>query len=172
MSLNNAALSNSIEVKIAWSRNCYQKFGRQLLQDNAVIGLLSGLKSAINASHKEMGKTGIVDICRDCEENDGGSCCGAGMEAVYDGWLLLTNLLLGARLPDERGDLSSCFFLRKTGCMLPARHVICVNYLCRKITDLVDPEKIKSLRDKEGEELNILFLLNERVKRVVGSLTG
>jgi len=45
--------------------------------------------------------------------------------------------------------------------------VICVNYLCRKIIDQVDPEKIMVLREREGEELETLFLLQESVKRVL-----
>jgi hypothetical protein len=45
--------------------------------------------------------------------------------------------------------------------------VICVNYLCNKITDRINPQKLKALREKEGIELDILFRLNERLKKVL-----
>ena len=79
----------------------------------------------------------------------------------------MINLLLDSRLPKERYDTSSCFFLGSTGCLLRARHVICVNYICKKITHRIDQNKINDLREKEGEELNILFLLHEHIKQVL-----
>ncbi|MBA7644220.1 hypothetical protein ES703_51962 [subsurface metagenome] len=91
--------------------------------------------------------------------------CSMGIK--YDGWLLLINLLLDVRLPKKRHDKESCFFLGEGGCLLKARHVICVNYLCKKITDQIDPHKLNALREKEGVELDILFLLNERLKIVL-----
>jgi len=113
-----------------------------------------------------MTAAGIVDLCSECERNEGGSCCGNGLENNYNGWLLLINLLLNVTLPKKRHDPKSCFFLGKTGCTLLARHVICVNYICKKITDRIDPQAIKALRKKEGEELNTLFLLHENVKKI------
>jgi hypothetical protein len=62
--------------------------------------------------------------------------------------------------------------LSEKGCSLLARHVICVNFLCHKITSSISPEKIAALREKEGIELNLLFMLQERVKRILNdSLT-
>jgi hypothetical protein len=42
---------------------------------------------------------------------------------------------------------------------------MCVNYLCKKITDRVDSQKIRALREKEGRELDTLFRLHEQIKR-------
>ncbi len=166
MNIRQPLLSSPIEEKIAWAENCYEKYGRRLFEDRTITDLLARLQRAIQGSRKEMTAAGIVDLCRECELNEGGSCCGAGLENKYDGWLLLINLLLNVRLPEKRHDPKSCFFLGNTGCMLQARHVICVNYVCKKITDRIDPEAIKALREKEGEELNALFLLHERIKGV------
>ena len=114
-----------------------------------------------------MAASGIADECRQCEHDEGGSCCGAGLENKYSGTLLLINLLLGAKLPSKRTGPSNCHFLGDEGCRLLARHVICVNYICRKISDRIDPERIAILREAEGRELDILFLLNERVKKLL-----
>ena len=167
MSIKGVSLSSSIEEKTAWAETCYRGFREQLLRDKTTVDFLRRQRKATHASYLMMKKAGIVDICRECERNEGGSCCGAGLENRYDGWLLLINLLLDSRLPKERYDPPSCFFLGATGCLLRARHVICVNYICKKITDRIDQNRINALREKEGEELNILFLLNEHIKQVL-----
>ncbi len=167
MNIKEIILSSPIEEKIAWAEHCYEGFSGPLLRNKSIADYLIRLKDAIHASHKEMEKAGILDICMACEKNEGGSCCGAGLENKYDGWLLLINLLLDVRLPRKRHDKESCFFLGDSGCLLKARHVICVNYLCKKITDQIDPHELNALREKEGIELDILFLLNERLKIVL-----
>jgi len=156
-----------IHEKIAWARECFRRSGDRLLQNPDIGGLLGRLRRAIDASRRAMRAADIPDQCRECERDEGGSCCGAGLEDKYSGTLLLINLLLGRELPDQRADPSSCHFLGKEGCRLIARHVICINYLCAKITDRIDPEKISRLRHAEGEELGLLFLLNERIKKIL-----
>ncbi len=167
MSIRDVRLSSPVEKKIAWAEDCNQKFGEQFLSDRTIVDLVPRLRSAIQASRKEMAISGIVPLCMECEQDEGGSCCGAGLEDRYDGRLLLINLFLDVRFPKKRRDSKSCFFLGKTGCLLQARHVICVNYVCKKITDRIDPLKINALREKEGEELNLLFLLHEQVKKAL-----
>jgi hypothetical protein len=159
----------SIEEKIGWAEHCYESFSGPLLQDKSIAEDLTKIEDAIQASSRERGAAGVVDICRDCEKIGGGSCCGAGLENKYDAWLLLINLLLEVRFPKKRHDKESCFFLGENGCLLKARHVICVNYLCKKITDRISPHKLKALREREGMELDILFRLNERLKKVLPS---
>jgi len=163
-------LSSPIDKKIARAEASYGEAGARLLKESSIVELLETLGAAIQASRREMVKTGIAHLCRECEQDEGGSCCGAGLENRYDVWLLLINLLMDASLPAERRDPTSCFFLGDSGCLLKARHVICVNYVCKKITDRIDPRKLHSLREKEGAELNALFLLHERVKGVLKTM--
>lgn len=160
-------LSSSIEGKIAWAERYYFKDKVQLLKDRRLVDLLDKFKGAALASHKEMAGAGVADECKHCEEKEGGSCCGAGLEDNYSGVLLLINLLLDIKIPKQRLNPLSCFFLGKKGCQLLARHVICVNYLCKKITDHIDPEKIAAIREREGIELETLFLLYERIKKIL-----
>ena len=172
MNLKQTSLSSPIEEKIAWAQDCYQEFGHDLLKEKKIVDLLVHLKVAIAASRREMSLTGIVEICRRCDQEEGGSCCGAGLENRYDGWLLLINLLLGVKLPKTRQQTNSCFLLGKNGCLLMARHDICINYLCKKIADLIDPHAIVELREREGEELNTLFMLHESIKPVLRKWTN
>lgn len=167
MNIREVSLSSPIEEKIAWARACYSEIKGSIRRDKEISGLLNRLERAITASRREMAGTGIVEICRKCEEIEGGSCCGAGIENRYDAKLLLINLLINATLPVNRLDPESCFFLGKSGCLLKARHVICVNYVCGKITDCIDPSNLAPLRQKEGEELEVLFLLHERIGKVL-----
>jgi hypothetical protein len=164
--LDSIPLNSPITEKISWARECHGRFGSRLLEDGAVSDLLRRLDQAVLASAKAMADAGIAHICRACDRVEGGACCGAGLENRYDGWLLLINLLLGATLPEERIDPRGCFFLGPSGCRLKARHVICVNYLCKKITERIDPELLRDLRGHEGNELDTLFRLHERVKQL------
>ena len=171
MSIKNISISSPIEEKLDWANLSYQTQGRRILEDNAIVELLKKLKTAIPASRSEMLKTGIVELCRQCEQDEGGSCCGYGMENKYDAWVLLMNLLLGVKLPKTRRDPKSCFFLGEKGCLLLARHVICINYICRKISDQIDPQKILPLREKEGTEINLVFILHEKLKKTLKDIS-
>jgi len=167
MSIEDVPIENPIEEKIAWAENCYEKMRIQLLADERIAALLKRLNDAVHASRREMADAGVMNECNDCEQKEGGSCCGIGLEKRYSGTLLLINLLLGLTIPKQRQDPLSCFFLGRRGCLLLARQVICVNYLCKKITDRIDPQKIAALRKKEGVELECLFILNERVRKLL-----
>jgi hypothetical protein len=167
MQRDEISLESPVDAKIAWAEKRYHEVMGDLLRDQKTAELIHKLKGAIHASHKEMAEAGVVKECGNCEEREGGSCCGAGLENRYDGFLLLINLLLGVKLPKQGYDPSSCFFLGEQGCLLFARHVICVNYLCKKITDQIDSEKIAVLQEKEGTELELLFHLQERIKKRV-----
>ena len=167
MTWASVSLSSPIEEKIAWARRCYRKFGAALLEDREIAHGLDRLRGTIAASQKEMARAGVVGICRRCDQEEGGSCCGAGIENRYDACLLLINLLLGVHLPDERYAPDACFLSGPNGCLLQARHTLCINYLCRKVTDQMDPNSLRVLREKEGEEVTALFVLEERLKTVL-----
>lgn len=164
---NPISLSSPIEEKIAWARRHYERFGRALLKDGEIADLLKNLREAVTACRREMAQTGIVEICGRCDREEGGSCCGVGIENRYDARLLLINLLLGVNLPEERRRPDACFLSGENGCLLMARHVICINYLCKNVTDQIEPSKIAALREKEGAEVNALFVLHERIKTVL-----
>ena len=163
-------VDRSIDEKIIWADNCFDRYKKTFLKDKETAQLLKKLQEASAQSLKEMIETGLVDECRKCEEEEGGACCGAGIENRYSGTLLLINLLLGIKLPAKAPDAKSCFFLSPGGCILRARHVICVNYICRKITDRIPGRMLNHLREKEGKELDTLFMLNERIKFILRDL--
>ena len=158
-------LTAPVEAKAAWANECFDREAGRLLHDQSLAELLEALKNAVHRSRERMLCTGVVALCRECEEKEGGSCCGAGLEKHYSAMLLLINRLLGVILPSQREDPSSCFFLSSSGCRLVARHVLCINYLCYKITSRTKPEQLASLREAEGEEILLLFRVNEKLKR-------
>jgi hypothetical protein len=107
----------------------------------------------------------IVEICKRCDEEEGGSCCGAGMENKFDTFLLLVNLLLGVTLPEQHQRTDSCYLLTDKGCMLKVRLVLCVDFLCDKILNGLSVEELFSLQKISGEELVTGFRLYDAVKR-------
>jgi len=166
------SLESPVEQKIAWARDVLDRRKELLLGDERIAEELSTLKQAILRSREAMTRAGIAEICRACEAHEGGSCCGAGIEKHFRATLLLVNLLLGARIPYTRHDPLSCFFLAENGCALLARHVICVDFLCQKITARIPESKIAALREKEGVELELLFVLEERIKNKLTEASG
>jgi len=162
------ALSDRIEAKIAWAEELFRVRGEQLRADPIVADLAARLLPAAAASRRAMVAAGIVDICATCERDEGGSCCGAGLENRYDGVTLLINLLLGVELPAARSVPESCYFLGPAGCLLAARDVICVNFVCQKITDQVRLDRLAPMRELEGVELETLFALHTRLTAALG----
>ena len=167
MATQEPSLERPIEDKMAWAKATFLGERNRLLADRNLVELLEALKAAIHRSHENMLRTGVVDLCRHCEEKEGGSCCGAGLEKHFSGILLLMNLLLGVTLPQEREEPSSCFFLSPTGCRLLARHVLCINYVCNKITSRIKPDQLAALQEAEGAEILLLFQVNEKLKKLV-----
>jgi len=166
------SINRPVKERIAWSESCFQSSRDLFFEDEKIAGLLVEFESAVKVSRQEMNKTGVVALCRECDQEEGGSCCGKGLENRYDAWLLLINRLLGVDLPRERHQPDGCFFLGEKGCLLMARHVICINYMCRKITNNIQPSVLNSLREVEGVEINCLFILNERIKTVFRKWTS
>jgi len=167
MTAKEVPLAGPILDKVFWAENCNRQEKKYLLGNRRTAHLLTKLREAVHASHAGMLEAGVLSICRACDQKEGGSCCGAGLENRYNGILLLINLLLGVEIPKRRSDSSSCFFLTPAGCALAARHVICVNFLCSKVMDRIDPEELIALREKEGIELELVFALQERIRKTL-----
>ncbi len=162
----------SIEEKIGEARSLYQAWSDRLWSDARVRDLLERMEERVQASMRTMWALRIVQACKWCEEQEGGSCCGAGIENRYDPIQLLINLLLDVSLPDTQKFPDSCYFLDTDGCCLQARHVLCVNYLCKRLEERLSPEELGTLQRTVGEELETGFALHEALRREVGRLAG
>lgn len=160
----------SIQERRAWALEQYRLHGERLRADEVVRRLLREFRDHLAASREAMIAAELVERCRICEEEEGGSCCGLGMEAHYDGVLLLVNLLLDAPLAEEWRDEESCLFLGPTGCRMPARDHICVNYLCMKVGDRISEPALAEMRRSQGRELHTLFLLTDRISTLLPKL--
>lgn len=158
-----------IEEKIRMAHGLYAKWGSSLCQDPRVGSLMLVLRQKIAASQKAMFDVGVAAACRKCDEQEGGSCCGRGIEDKYNPTLLLINLLFEQPLPEQRHTINSCYFLGERGCSLKARHVICVNYLCSRIQRTIPLHDIIALQIANGEELDAVFLLHEAIKKFIHS---
>ncbi len=157
----------SVQEKIEKAHNLYSASGDSLRQDPSISVLLNKLQECIENTKDSMLKLGVVAECKHCEEREGGSCCGTGIENKYDVELLLVNLLLEASLRDQQPSQNSCYFLGEKGCKLTARHVLCVNYMCQKLQKKLAREQLISLQTCAGEELDTLFILHEAIKKKI-----
>lgn len=158
----------AILKKITQAHNFLALWRGDLLKDPHLLSLLKNVELKTAASGKAMEEIGIIDLCRHCDQEEGGSCCGVGIENKYTSSLLLINLLLGNTLPEKRLWPTSCFFLSEMGCCLALRQVLCVNYLCFKIQRTLPPDRLARLQQITGEEMEAGFILDEAVKKIIG----
>ena len=159
--------SPTIQEKIEQAHNLLETCGSSLIEDPQIHALLRKLRDCIENAKQSMVTLGVVAECKNCEEREGGSCCGSGIENKYDAVLLLINLLLGFSLENEEPSGNSCYFLGEKGCKLTARHVLCVNYMCQKLQKKLAREQLISLQTCAGEELDTLFILHEAIKKKI-----
>jgi hypothetical protein len=157
--------SPTIQEKIEQAQDLFETCGDSLRQNPSIRTLLNKLQECIENTKDSMLKLGVVAECKHCEEQEGGSCCGTGIENKYDVELLLVNLLLEASLRNQQPSQNSCYFLGEKGCKLTARHVLCVNYMCQKLQKKLAREQLISLQTCAGEELDTLFILHEAIKK-------
>ena len=157
----------TIDEKIKIAEDLFRAWGGEIAGDAKLRGLLEALHEKVSASGKVSLDLGIFAVCKRCDEEEGGSCCGAGIENRYSPHLLLINLLLGGSLPAGRRFANSCYFLGSDGCGLMARHILCINYLCSRIQRWLAHEELVKLQAVTGEEMETVFLLHEAVKRFI-----
>ena len=158
-------IDNDISRNIHNAYNLQRSFGQAFHNDEDLQKLLFRLEQNIEATRKEMIESGIVMECAACAVSEDDTCCGRRTGYKYDGILLLVNLLLGISLPIKPQDSHYCYFLEKEGCILKARHVICVNYLCQRLRYNIQLERLIRLQEIAGEELTALFVLEEYIKK-------
>ncbi len=157
--------------KILLARELFKSAGGRLKDDEYIRGLLLAVMEKSKTSSHLMQELGVSELCRQCDEEEGGSCCGAGIENRYDAVLLLLNLLAGVDLPASRFDEKSCYFLGPQGCVLKIRHTLCVNFLCAKIEESLSIKQLVRLQQVIGDEIDSTFALYEAVKKFLNSVS-
>ncbi len=153
-------VNSDILEKIEWAKRAFQL--RDLFLDEETESLLLKLDSAVSECLKFMKEEGVSSFCSECGEL---SCCGEGIENKFDAVTLLINLLLGVELPERREVIGGCFFLKRDGCSLRVKEVICINYLCEKIYKRLKLQNLIAVQKICGKEIDSLFTLSERIKR-------
>jgi hypothetical protein len=156
---------SSIQDKIKLAQDLYTSWGDALRKQSHIHKLLADLERSLRVSRASMLEFRIIEICKRCDEEEGGSCCGSGMENKIDVFLLLMNLLLGVSLPEHHLRTGSCYLLSDRGCVLKVRLVLCVDFLCDKILIALKGEELLSLQKISGKELVTGFRLYDAIKK-------
>lgn len=149
--------------KIAEAKELFEEKSHILLKNPIIKENLTYLKESIHYSNKERASVGMTQICRECGllKRD---CCGRGIELRYGKELLIINMILGVSIPERPLFQDKCHFLTEKGCLLLARDVFCINYICRSIKDSIPLEDLKRVQQLEDREIKILFELQELLK--------
>ena len=156
-----------INEKITIAKDLHGRWGEALRTDPCISAQLKELSARVEASSNFCLLSGVARACRLCDLEEGGSCCGAGIEDHYSPELLLINLLLGVTLPESRNSAKSCHFWGEHGCGQSARDILCVNYLCTRLQKTIAPEKLFQLQEANGSEMELLFLLHDRIRNFI-----
>ncbi|MFZ2445744.1 MAG: hypothetical protein WAW37_05265 [Syntrophobacteraceae bacterium] len=156
-----------INEKIKIARDLHTAWAEALRTDPAVSHGIEELCALARESGRASARTGISEVCRRCDEDEGGSCCGAGIEDRYTPELILMNLLLGVEIPDARHSEKSCHFLGARGCILAARDIICINYLCARVRDEIGEQSLLLLQEATGREMEALFVLHDTIRKKI-----
>jgi hypothetical protein len=164
-------VNHPISVKLFWANRLYDLLGRIILQEPAVESLVAAYETAIHRSWNVMQTLDVVSHCTDCAVNDGGSCCGRGIEDHFDVPLLFINRLMGVGLPTQRWDDHGCWFLGPQGCLLKARHTLCINYICKRLQAALSDRALLELSQVMVKETDMGFRLEEVVKKWLVSHT-
>ena len=90
-----------INEKITIAKNLHGRWGEALRTDPGISAQLRELSARVEASSYFCLLSGVARACRLCDREEGGSCCGAGIEDRYSPELLLINLLLGVPCPNR-----------------------------------------------------------------------
>lgn len=154
----------TVEERIALAQKVYAEHGHRLMSNVLIRNRLRRLREGISVSRDTMHHLDIPRLCARCDaEMPEGSCCGTGLEHKIDVATLLINLLMGLQIPQSRLRRGSCFFLGETGCVLAARHMICIDYLCPAVEAFLGPERLIQMQEATGLEIENLFLLTELI---------
>ncbi|WP_067618305.1 hypothetical protein [Dissulfuribacter thermophilus] len=158
-----------IEEKIRCAKGIYEELSLSLSEAPDIVNLLRQYDEAIEATWNRMNDVGVTRICTVCATQDGGSCCGSGIEKRFDVTLLIINLMMGVSLPERPWDDTGCWFLGPRGCTIRARHTICVNYICKRLNASIAQSDLHTLQEAIAREVELGFFLEEKIKRMLMS---
>ena len=149
-----------VEKRVQLAKRLYSAHASKLLLDKGFCSLLKAYSREIEKSKRLMVEVGLPGLCSYCATKiPGGGCCGSHIATWYDPLVLLLNLFMDVEIPDKSYYKDSCRFLGKEGCALKARYHFCVNYLCKRIHEHLDEEKVSWLKAQSGAELFLAWKL-------------
>ncbi|MFZ5908035.1 MAG: hypothetical protein ACOYVJ_11650 [Nitrospirota bacterium] len=157
--------NSPFSARIKEAVRLHKEFGSSLREDAILRNLLTGLNKSGEDTRQAMDRLGVTGECAECAASEAGTCCGERTGLKCDLLLLLINMLLNITLPVIYQERGSCYFLTPRGCSLRARPVICINYLCTRLRKNIQAEKLISLQQIAGKEMDALFLVEEYLKK-------
>ncbi|NPB08984.1 MAG: hypothetical protein GXO17_01395 [Thermodesulfobacteria bacterium] len=161
-----------IEEKIKVAQELYDVWGEGLLEDEEIPPLLERYKKAVEASNEAMESAGTFRECYVCTVQDKKGCCKIGLENECTVLILLLNLLLGVKFPEEREVPGRCFFVGPLGCKIFARPMLCRDYFCVRHYEKVPEEEMRKVTRVLNEELTLLYQITRLLRHRLESWTG
>ncbi|RUM88740.1 MAG: hypothetical protein DSZ24_02845 [Thermodesulfatator sp.] len=161
-----------IQEKLSVAEELYALWGESFLSDPELPPLLEDYRQAVEASNQVMEEAGTFRECYICSVQDGQGCCKIGLENECTVLILLLNLLLGVKLPQEREVPGRCFFVGPTGCKILARPMLCRDYFCRRHYQKIPEAQMIRVTQVLNEELTLLYRITSLLRARLEFWTG
>ncbi len=168
MQLSNKDPKEIVLSRISKANELFERYGQRLLKDNYLTERLALLAIEIEKSKNLMSELHVPETCSFCATRvKGGGCCGEQIATWFDPILLLLNLLMGVPLQNKGYYENSCIFLGRDGCTLKARYHFCVNYLCKRLIEMLGENGVNALKRQYGKELFLSWELEVYLKKLL-----
>ncbi len=152
--------------KLEKAESFAEEYGFKLLQQKNVQDQLGIVKEAVEALDEQMTAMEMGKTCSQCAAKPDGGCCSAYMgNENNDALQLLMNILAGVKVKLVRDDGVECCFLGERGCLLLFKPIFCLNYLCGRIREESDKDKLSLLEQKTGALLTAQSTLEQIIIR-------
>ncbi len=158
-----------LDEKIKRVTEFFERYKEALAKDALLNELLERYKEAFRHTQEAYVRVGVDRLCASCGKTQK-VCCGLGMELYCEDALLVLNLYQGYQFPERRLQDHWCYFLREDGCSLLIRPLLCRNFFCDEIQEVLPHEDLVYLQEALGPEAEVLFALLERTKALCPGL--
>ena len=155
------------KTRLKLARSLSENYKKQLYGEDLQVAFKKLLTSADDVAQL-MAEVGASSICSDCGEPEGG-CCSHQMGEEADGFVLLSNLLLGESL--KLTEDSPCWFMGPFGCQLKIKPFFCLEYFCLRIQKEIPAKELQGLTLKIGELQQLQVELEQKIMAKLEPIT-
>jgi hypothetical protein len=162
----------NIKEETKRAKELFRLYGNDIQNDFGLSCLLNEYMTLIENSWNMMKRLGVINICSECAGKKTGGCCHFGIETCYSDIILLMNLLMGVKIPENRRYENNLLFAEEYGCQLKARFKTCIYHLCPLIKGHLSEDDLIRLRGTTDNEIKLGAQVESFIWKWVDEMEG